>query len=303
MEILRQFTPMVEQVSVDEAYLDVTGSTALFGDGPRIARRIKDRVKGETGLTCSIGVASNRFLAKLASDLEKPDGLTVVPTRGKAEFIAPLAVSRIPGIGKRTAETLASLGIGTIGQLAAASLPRLRAALGQSAEYLAARARGEGSAAVETDERDAKSLSRETTFGEFLAGRAEAAPHLLELADSVAERLRGSGMVSAVVILKIRDDKFNTMTRSRSLPAPTDLTEVIYRTTVELLREKVDLRGRKIRLLGISASGLAPRNSLPEELFPDRRTGRARQVAETVDRLKSKLGRNAITRAGLLRKR
>ena len=302
MAILREFTPVVEQVSVDEAYMDVTGSEALFGNGEAIARKIRERVRKETGLTCSIGVAPNRFLAKLASDLDKPDGLTVVPVGNEEEFIAPLPVDRIPGVGARTAESLAALGIRTIGALARFPAPRLRAALGSSAEHLKSRARGEGSAEIDPVGSDPKSISRESTFAVFLAGREEASWHLLELADSVARRLRREGFMAAQVTLKVRDDRFATVTRSRSLPAPTDLAEAIYGAVEDMLKDRVVLRGRRIRLLGVATSSLVAREAVPAELFPDPGTDRARRAAETVDRIKNKMGKGAVTRGGLLRK-
>ncbi|MEK7767332.1 MAG: DNA polymerase IV, partial [bacterium] len=260
MAILGSFTPALEQISVDEAFLDVTACHALFGPPEEIARTIKERVRGETGLTCSVGVAPNKFLAKVASDLEKPDGLTVIPAARAAARLAPLPVRRIWGVGPKTAERLSGLGLRTIGEGAACPPDRLAAELGSWAGELQALARGEDDRPVETGG-EAKSMSRETTFTVFLADRERIESVLLALADDVAERLRADGLTARVVTLKVRDETFKTVTREATLARPADLGETFYAETVRLFREKVSLGGRKVRLLGVGATGLAPRDA------------------------------------------
>lgn len=301
MAILHEFTPLVEQTSVDEAFLDVTGSTALYGPGEQIAAAIKIRIRGETSLTCSIGVAPNKFLAKLGSDFNKPDGLTVIPAETAAGFIAPLPASRIWGVGPRAVERLAALGIQTIGELARYSPQQLLAHFGQHAGGLQALARGEDSSPVVTAH-DPKSISRETTFAEFLSDREQMEATLLELADDVAARLRAAGLVAYTVTLKVRDETFATITRSHTLVEPADLGETLHEIACDMLRQKVTLHGRKVRLLGIGAGGLREKSSIPPELFPDPRKAKTRRVAETVDRIREKLGPGSVVRARHLRR-
>lgn len=302
MTILRSFTPLVEPASVDEAFLDVTASAALFGDGPAIARRVKARIRAETGLACSIGVAPNRFLAKLASDLDKPDGLTVVPPDRAAEFIAPLPVGRIWGVGPRTEEHLRALGIGTIGKLASFPTGKLERRLGSSASHLQALARGEDASPIVT-EQEPKSLSRETTFAVFLEKKEEAEAALLDLADDVAERLRGASLVASTVTVKVRDGDFVTVTRSRALAEATDLGEVLYATARDLLARRVSLRGRKIRLLGVAAGDLSARDAIAPQLLPDRRRERMRRAAGAVDDIRRKHGEKAVLRGRMIPER
>ncbi len=299
MEILRSFTPLVEQISVDEAFLDVTGCGALFGPPETIARSIKARVREATGLTCSVGVAPNKFLAKVASDLEKPDGLTVIPGGGGAAAIAPLPVRRIWGVGPRTEEALVALGLTTIGALAAAPEALLTRRLGSYAAELQALARGEDDRPVETGG-EAKSISRETTFAEFLADPDRIDTVLLALADDVAARLREAGLVARTLQLKVRDETFATVTRALTLPESSDLGDVLHAAARRLFRERIALGGRKVRLLGVGASGLEPRDAGQLPLLVDRRMAKARKVAEAVDRIRKRHGDDAVTRAQLL---
>ena len=296
MDILSSYTPLLEQVSVDEAFLDVTASTALFGPPERIARDIKDRIRRETGLTASVGVAPNKFLAKLASDLEKPDGLTVIPPGREAETIAPLPLSRIWGVGPKSAERLESLGFHTIGEVAACQPGRLRAAIGERwARDLQALARGEDAGEV-TVSRDAKSMSRETTFAVFISDPTEIESRLLALSEDVGARLRADGLTGRTVDIKVRDETFATVTRAETLPEPTDLGEVVYAAALRLFHDKVSLGRKKVRLLGVGVSGLAPRDAGQLKLFGDPATDKRHRMAEAVDRVRKKLGDNAIQR-------
>ena len=300
MAILGSVTPLLEQVSVDEAYLDVTGSEALFGDPPAIARRIKDRIRKDLCLTCSVGVAKGKVFAKIASDLEKPDGLTVVPEDGPA-FMAPLPVGKIPGVGPKLRETLALLGIRTIGDLARHPIGPLERRIGSWAAELRALANGEDDRPVVTD-RDAKGMSRESTFAEFLDDPRDVDDALLALADDVAERLRSHGLTARTITLKVRDEKFSTRTRSRALDQPTDLGDVLHANAADLLKT-VDLKGLKIRLLGVGSSGFDPAGTGQMALLRDARADKTRTLAGTVDRIRKKHGDAAVVRAQLLKGR
>ena len=294
MAILRRFTPLVEPISIDEAFLDVTGSRVLFGDGETIGRLIKAAVRDEVRLTASVGVARTKLVAKIASDLRKPDGLVVVPPGEEAEFLAPLAITRLWGVGAKSATALREYGVRTIGDLAALPEDLLVRRFGKYGAALADRARGLDADPV--GGRDAaKSVSHEHTFDVDTSDREVIERTILGMAEGVAGRLRDSGVKAATVTVKIRDSSFRTITRQRTLPEPTDLTEPIFRTAMDLARPEV--RGLRIRLLGVGASGLGERDQLA--LFADV-DPRRRRVVEASDAVRHRFGERAITRARLV---
>jgi DNA polymerase IV len=295
MAILRRYTPLVEPISIDEAFLDVTGSRELFGDGPAIARAIKDTVHDEVQLTISIGVATTKLVAKIASDLEKPDGLVVVPAGDEAAFMAPLEIGRLWGVGEKTATALREYGVRTMGDLAALPVDLLERRFGKHGSTLADRARGVDADRVVGEGEAAKSVGHEHTFDVDTSDRETIERTLLAMADGVSGRLRASGVRASTVTVKIRDSSFRTITRQRTLPEPTDLTEPIYRTALELARPEV--RGLRIRLLGVTASHLGEREQLG--LFPSD-DPRRRSAIEAADRLRRRYGERAVTRARLL---
>ncbi len=296
MAILRRFTPQVQPVSIDEAFLDVTASRALFGDGEAIGRAIKAAVRDEVGLTVSVGVAATKLVAKVASDLRKPDGLVVVPPGEEAAFLAPLPIARLWGVGEKTAVALADYGVVTIGDLAALPPEVLARRLGKHGAALVDRARGIDPDPVATGE-PAKSIGHEHTFGRDTADREAIERTLLGLADGVAGRLRSAGLRAGTVTLKLRDAGFATITRQATLAAPTDLTEPIFETSLALLRR--ELRGQRIRLVGVTASNLRD----PEQLglFDAAGDPRRRAAAEALDTIRRKYGSRAVTRARLVR--
>ena len=298
MAVLRRFTPAVQQVSIDEAFLDVAGSEALFGPAPEIGRRIKAEVLATTQLTVSVGVATNKLVAKVASDLRKPDGLVIVQPGEEAAFLAPLEIRRLWGIGPKTAERLHGLGITTIGQLAALPPETLTRALGEHGGTLHERALGIDSDPVVAGGEDAKSVSHETTFARDVSDPAEIERTLLALSEGVSARLRAAGITAGTVAVKVRDSRFQTITRQKRLAEPTDLTEPIWRTALELARPEV--RAKRIRLLGVAATQL----SRPEQQtrMLDLADDRRRRLVSATDAVRRRYGDRAVVRASLLKR-
>jgi DNA polymerase-4 len=295
MAILRRFTPQVEPVSIDEAFLDVTGSTALFGDGETIAQRIRAAVRDEVGITASVGVAATKLVAKIGSDLRKPDGLVVVPPGEEPAFLAPLPIARLWGVGPATATVLREYGVGTIGELAALPVEVLVRRFGPHGAGLHERALGADPDPVAHAEA-AKSIGHEHTFDVDTADRETLERTLLAMADGVAGRLRAAGLRARTVTVKVRDSSFRTTTRQRTIDPPTDLTEPIWRAALALAEP--ELRGIRVRLVGITASNfdVSPQLTLfaPDE---DRR----RRLVEAADDIRRRWGSRAVTRARLLR--
>jgi DNA polymerase IV len=300
--VFEKYTDQIEPLSLDEAFLDLTGSVKLFGAPEVMARRIKDDIFRETQLVASLGLAWNKFLAKVASDLEKPNGCVIVPPDQDAceKFLAPLPVSRLWGVGPKMREALNKLGFFTIGELARADEKWLCKRIGEnSAQHLLALSRGIDNREVERGERP-KSIGRENTFAEDLRDPGVMERELLFFADDVARRLRQKGLRCGGMTLKVRRGDFSTITRSVTFEEPTDLAEPLYKAASEMLRQRVDMQGQGVRLLGISAARLAGADEVTQTLFPDEQSSRRRDVAETVDRLRARFGDGAITRGRLL---
>ena len=295
MAILRRFTPQVQPISIDEAFLDVTASRALFGDGEAIAHRIRGAVRDEVRLTASVGVAANKLVAKIASDLRKPDGLVVVPPGEEAVFLAPLPISRLWGVGEKTAASLLDYGVRTIGDLAALDPAVLERRFGRHGAALVERAHGIDPDPVATGE-PAKSIGHEHTFDVDTSNREVIERTILGMADGVAWRLRASGIKAATITIKLRDSGFNTITRQVSLEVPADLTEPIYEASLALVRK--ELHGQRIRLVGVTASNFRERDQLA--LFGGE-DPRRHQAAEALDTIRRKYGDRAVTRARLVR--
>jgi DNA polymerase-4 len=298
--IFRRFTPLVEPLSLDEAFLDVTASQALFGDGPTIAAAIKRAVREELALTASAGVAPCKFAAKIASDLRKPDGLVVVPPGGVAEFLRALPIERMWGVGPKTAPRMRALGYQTIGDLARAGEDALEGVLGSWGVHVARLARGE-------DERDvdpagaARSIGAEVTHEEDLVGADAIRPRLLEHAERVARRLVRAGLSARTVAVKIKYADFTVRTRRVTLPSPANDTDTLHRAALECLA-RVPLEGRRVRLTGVSVSGLVDGDPAPA-LFPDAAADRRRTLEALTTRIADKFGdERAVTRATLLKR-
>jgi DNA polymerase-4 len=297
--IFLSFTPLVEPLSLDEAFLDVRGCEGLFGSAPEIARQIKLRVKSETELVASVGVAPNKFLAKLASDHGKPDGLVVLWPHQVTEFLAPLPVGRIWGIGAKGQARLHALGITTIGQLAAASEKALVDRFGETGHAMWRLANGGDERAVVPD-REAKSISTETTFSHDIGDPQVLRNCLLNLVDELATRLRQAGVRGRTIEVKIRSSDFHTQTRARSLKEATNVTEVVWRAALELFEKSLTAELLPVRLLGVGVTKLTRDTLVQGQLFSD--DGRERQSAldTTIDAIRGQFGTGAIQRASLL---
>jgi DNA polymerase-4 len=296
MAVLRQFTPAVEPISIDEAFLDVTGSQALFGSGEEIGRQVKAAVHEAVDLTISVGVATTKLVAKIASDLRKPDGLVVVAPGTEAEVLAPLEIRRLGGVGEKSAVALREYGVRTIGDLANLPEDLLVRRFGKHGASLVERARGEDADPV-GDRDPAKSIGHEHTFDVDTSDREVIERTILGMADGVAERLRDAGVRATTVTVKIRDTTFRTITRQKTLPEATDLTEPIFRAALELARREI--RGMRIRLIGVTASGLGDPDQL--SLFGvGGEEPRRRRVVEAADAVRHRFGERAITRARLV---
>jgi nucleotidyltransferase/DNA polymerase involved in DNA repair len=298
-EILRAASPLVEPLSIDEAFLDVTGIAPDLAGGASIARRLKEEIRAKEGLSCSVGVAPNKFLAKLASDLEKPDGLVVFPLEEVERRLWPMPVGRLWGVGPKSRERLERGGLRTVGDLARCPAKALAALLGSAAAQLQALAHGRDDRAVEPS-RESKSISEERTYGEDLTDPVEIDRALLERAEGVARDLRREGLVGRTVHLKVRAGDFTTWTRAKTLPRPTDLAEPIVEAARGLFATRIALAGKGVRLLGVGMSGLEPARFRERPLFPEAGEDRGRRLATAEDAVRERLGERSLVRARLL---
>jgi DNA polymerase-4 len=295
-EVLLAHTPLVEPISLDEAFLDVGGATLLFGSPVEIARKIRREVEAEVGVTCSVGVAPTKFVAKLASDGCKPDGLLHVRVGEVRAFLEPLPVGRLWGVGEKTAEVLDRLAIRTVGDLGRTPVAILDRLLGEAAAaHLSALAHGVDDRSVVPYEAP-KSIGHEETFDRDLDDDREILRELLALSGRVAARLRDDGYRARTVTLKARLANFTTLTRSRTQADPTDLGADLYRTVAELYRALPGAR-RRIRLLGVQAGGLVPAGAEQLALLRSERWG---DVERTIDRIERRFGTGAARPAALL---
>ncbi|GAA2754179.1 DNA polymerase-4 [Amnibacterium kyonggiense] len=297
MRIFHDVTPIVEPLSIDEAFLDVAGAVRLFGPPARIAANLRARVRRETGLTCSIGAGATKFIAKLASTRSKPDGLLVVPPERTLEFLHPLPIGAIWGVGPATRENLERRGIRTVRDLAETPRQVLEGWVGPAAGgKLHDLAWGRDARHVSTSRTD-KSIGHENTFGTDISDLGALQRELLEQADRVAVRLRKGGWRARTVSLKVRFADFTTITRSRTLPEATDLARRIHEQTVELL-DAADLRGRAVRLLGTRGEQLVRAEDELLGLWSDQEQWRGAETA--ADRAALRFGRGAVLPAALL---
>lgn len=287
MAILGEFTPLLEPLSVDEAFLDVTGMELLYPSPVDIAREIKRRLRADLNLTISAGVAPNKFLAKMASDLQKPDGLVVVEHGREREFLKNLPIEKLWGVGEVTAKALRSKGILTIGQLSQLEQPQLKSFFGQNADSIRCLSLGQDDRPV-VPEREAKSVGAEETFVADLRNRDELHTVLTELSERVGIRLRQDRLVGRTVTLKLRYGNFQTLTRRLTIEEPTQADRTIYRIATDLLAQQQNIESG-IRLLGITVSHLEPEHPVECSLFENQEE-KGRQLATAMDRMRTKFG-------------
>ena len=300
MHVLREFTPEVEPVSIDEAYLDVTGCIRLFGPPETIARQIKARIRKDTGLTCSIGIAPVKFLAKIASDMDKPDGLTMIPADQVGAFIQSLDIRKVPGVGPTTEPVLRNLGIHTLGDIRSIPEQTLSRHMGKFGKRLQRLAAGDDESPVETTT-EAHSISSENTLSRDTRDLDNLQKHMLRQAETVARQLRRKFFKARTVQLKMKTADFKQVTRQSTLEQPTDSGRTIYNVAVDLLQRH--LPEKKLRLIGVGAVGLvstgaARQASLFEE--PAVRSEGWEKTDRALDRIAKRFGREAVTRASLV---
>ncbi len=293
--IFEEFTPLIEPISIDEAFLDVTGSQTLLGTPEVIGRAIKCRIREQTGLVASVGVAPNKFLAKLASDLEKPDGFVVITREDARERLADLPVGKLWGVGKVSQENLARKGIHTVGDITRMPVDELERLMGSWAQRLKQLALGEDDRNVVRDHK-AKSISAETTFARDIGDAGELRGHLDRLVEKVARRVRKGGLLGYTISLKARYADFTTVTRAVTLPQPVALTPAIRVAARDLLESRLDRRGRSLRLIGVSVAHFVRREEQPALLFEDPEDKKAEAIDDVIDRLKDRFGSDAIHR-------
>ena len=299
MAVFRSVTPLVEPLSLDEAFLDVSGAGRRLGRPAWIGEWLRARIADEQGIACSVGVAPTKFLAKLASSAAKPDGLLVVPADGVAGFLYPLPVSALWGVGERTAEQLRRLGLRTVGDLAAQPPAALRRALGEAAgSHLHELAHGRDPRRVTPDEPD-KSVGAEETFDTDVDDHEVVHRELLRLAERTAGRLRAAGQAGRTVSIKVRFADFSTVTRARTLPAPTDAGHEVY-ATARALYAGLELDRPRIRLVGVRVEGIAPAGDTARQLELGARDRGWRDADRAVDRAAERFGTGAVRPAALL---
>jgi nucleotidyltransferase/DNA polymerase involved in DNA repair len=296
--ILDEFSPIVEPLSIDEAFLDLTGTEKLLGAAETVARRLKERVKTQTGLTASVGAAPNKFLAKLASDLQKPDGLVVIRAQDAETLLAPFPVTKIWGIGPAMASRLKLLGISTIGDLQHFPQDVLHQQLGDEAGHFLRLAHGLDDRPVIAD-RGAKSIGQEQTFETDVGSPDEVCRVLIEQVDQVARRVRKHRLLARTITLKIRFGDFQTITRSRTLPHATDSTVELEAMALEMWNQWVGKSFRPVRLIGATASQFIE-EPIQQSLFVDTEHERQKRVDTVADEISERFGKDSIRRGGVL---
>lgn len=295
-EVFARYTPLIEPLSLDEAFLDVRGSEALFGGAVRIGSLIKAQIRDELRLVASIGIAPNKFVAKIASDLKKPDAFVVVEPDQMQTFLDPLPISRLWGVGKVTGGTFTRLGLQTIGQLRALTAQELTDIIGSAGEHYWRLAHGVDDRAVVPD-REAKSISHETTFAEDIQDHEVLQDWLAELVDQVARRLRNHDLKGRSIEIKIRFADFQTITRSFTLRSATNITSELWEAANSLFVRRITTKHQPVRLLGFGVNGIGDATEArQQELFGEDNRERQRQLDQVADQIVAKFGKQSIRR-------
>jgi DNA polymerase-4 len=294
-DIFLRYTPLVEPLSLDEAFLDVTGSESLFGSSGEIGQQIKQEIRQQLQLVASVGVAPNKFLAKIASDLRKPDGFVFVEPHGIQQFLDPLPVSKLWGVGRVTAAVFERLGVQTIGHVRALAPELLERHFGEHGRHLSQLAQGIDDRRVIPD-RDAKSISHETTFARDIGDLEVLQAWVTELSEQVAWRLRRHKLRGRTVHLKIRFSDFRTVTRAHTLPASTNTTEDIRLAALELLLQRIPHKKLPVRLVGVGVSGFENREQVQGMLFDDEHAAQS-NLDKAADQIRERFGSASLHRA------
>jgi DNA polymerase-4 len=297
--IFLNYTPDVEPLSLDEAFLDVTGCISLFGSAESIGRKIKAEIKDQLGLTASVGIAPNKFLAKLASDLKKPDGFVVLTEQNKQQILDPLPVSKIWGIGKVTAEALKQAGISTIHQLRTTPESILKSIFGNQVFDIVELAQGIDDRRVEPVSQS-KSISSEHTFETDVLDKDVLLGVLLGQVEEVSQRLRAEGLEARTITLKIRYGDFKTITRSHTLDQPTNTTFLLWQEAERLFNQWHRKSAAPLRLLGFGASGLSPKGTGQQLLFSDPEEEKHKKIDSAFDTIRKKYGDDSLKRGNIL---
>jgi DNA polymerase-4 len=300
-QIFLRYTPLMEPLSLDEAFLDVTDSERLFGGAPRIAARIKQQIRNELDLVASVGVARNKFIAKLAGALEKPDGLTIVADDQVMAFLDPLPVAKLWGVGDAARASLAAIGVATIADLREVPLRDLRARFGKRAQRLLELANGIDERAVIPDSR-ARSLSHETTFAVDVLDTALLRARMLDLTEQVARRARNNHQCGRCVQVKLRYGDFRTVTRARTLPQASAQTDVLWHAAWSLTQAQLRREPGALRLIGMGLSALEDDALAQPDLFAGALTQENTAIDQLSDEIAKRFGRAAVRRAGVLRR-
>jgi DNA polymerase-4 len=298
-EIFFRFTSLVEPLSLDEAFLDVTGSEKLFGDGPTIGREIKKVIASELGLVASVGVAPNKYLAKVASDLDKPDGFVVVQSSEIESFLDPLPISRVWGIGPQTAKKFKSFGVETIGQIRKLPSDTLDRAFGLNSEHYWRLARGLDTREVVPD-RIAKTVSHETTFSVDIDDDETLEAWLHELTDQVGRRLRRHSIFGKTIQIKVRFAGFHTITRAKTIGTPSQTTEQLWQIAKALLQKVRAEDRRSVRLLGMGVSNLTGNEKKQQSLFDQNEAVKENRLDKAADSIRDRFGSSAMKRGSSL---
>lgn len=290
--IFKEFTPQVEKLSIDEAFLNVKGCHRLYGSSEQIAKKIKIRIKEKIGLNCSIGVANNKFLAKIGSDLDKPDGLVIIENDKISDIIDPLSITKIPGIGKKSAERLNEIGISKIEQIKDLSINELESLFGKNGKNLYDLIRGKDLREVSTKQK-MKSISNEITFDKDLTEQDILYKYLLQLCQKVTRRLRKDSVTGNIVFLKLKNDQFKVYTKRITVKVYINSTDDLYNYSKKLLNQ-INYK-RPIRLIGVGVGGLISNNKNQLSLFEDDKGKKQFNIA--IDKIKDKYGNKSIKRA------